>query len=501
MQDQAETLAFLRKTLEAEQGGPVEIIETHISIVLMAGARAWKLKRAVKLSYVDFSTAELRLAAAQTELRLNRRTAPQIYLGLRRVARDADGALCFADDGALVDAIVEMRRFEQATLFDKLARAGALERPTLTALAQEIARFHADAEIIRHVGGAASMSQMLEGNIRALRDSGLVSPEVAADQARRFRAAFARLTPLLDARAAAGKLRHCHGDLHLRNICLYDGQPALFDCIEFDDRLATIDVLNDLAFLLMDLWEHGLRAEANWVLNRYLDAADEVDGLPLLPFFMAMRAAIRAHVTALQAHDDAVKRAEAMAYHTLADALLAPAPPRLVAIGGLSGTGKSSLAYAIAADIGPAPGARILSSDRLRKARAGVSAETRLPRAAYTPQASQAVYADLCDGAARVLSQGHAAIADAVFARPDERRHIAGIAERAGVAFDGLWLEADPALMRARVAARRGDPSDATADVIAAQLGYDIGEVTWTRLDAGADDLVARARAALSLTS
>jgi aminoglycoside phosphotransferase family enzyme/predicted kinase len=501
MGGQDETLAFLRAALAGEQGGPVETIETHISIVLMAGERAWKLKRAVRLPYVDFSTPDLRLAAARTELALNRRTAPGLYLGLRRIARGADGGLRFGDGGGLVDAVVEMRRFDQAMLFDQLARRDALTRPMLTDLARAVARFHAEAEAAHGLGGAASIKSVLDLNARALRDSGLVSQAEAEAQAARFREVHARFAPLLDARARAGKIRRCHGDLNLRNICLHDGAPTPFDCLEFDEALATVDVLYDLAFLLMDLWEHGRRAEANWVFNRYLDAADETDGLPLAPFFMAMRAAVRAHVTATQAKEHPERRAEALVYHRLADELLAAHPPRLIAIGGLSGAGKSTLAATLAPDIGPPPGARILASDRLRKARAGVAAETRLPAEAYTPQASRDIYLALNDETARVLATGYAVVVDAVFARQDERARMQAVAERAGAGFSGLWLDADRSVLRARVAARRNDASDATVDVVDKQSAYDLGALDWPRLDAGADDLVVRARAALGLTS
>ena len=231
-------------------------------------------------------------------------------------------------------------------------------------------------------------------------------------------------------------MRHCHGDLHLRNICLFDGEPTLFDCLEFSDAMATIDVLYDLAFLLMDLWHRDLRNEANLVLNRYLDEADESDGLPLVPFFMALRAAVRAHVTATAAEEAsdeeaaAARRREAQAYFDLALALLEPKPAMLVAIGGFSGSGKSTVAAAVAPVIGPPPGARILSSDRIRKRLFGVAPETRLPESAYSPEVSERVYALLAEEAERVLARGHGVVCDAVLDRAADRARFAGIAER-----------------------------------------------------------------------
>jgi len=255
--------------------------------------------------------------------------------------------------------------------------------------------------------------------------------------------------------------------------------------------MATIDVLYDLAFLVMDLWRHGLRAGANLVFNRYLDERDEVEGLPLMPFFMAMRAGIRAHVTAEQASRAtgacrAALVSEAQAYAVLAMRLLAPVPGRLVAIGGLSGTGKSTVAAAIADQVGPAPGARVLESDRIRKRLHGVQAEARLSSQAYRPAVSERVYAVLARDARAVLDSRHAVVADAVFERMACRERIERVAREACVPFTGIWLHARAQTLLARVDARRGDASDATAEVVRAQMAARSGPVPWVRVDADA---------------
>ena len=289
----------------------VEIVTTHASLVFLAGDRAFKLKRAVRYPYLDFSTPERRLDACRTELELNRRTAPSLYLGVRTITREADGRLAFDGRGPLVDAVVEMRRFGQEHLFDAMAQKGALTPLLLTELARRIAAFHKSAAVSFEHGGAAGIAAVLDINDRALRGTTLVGTEVAKAFADSFRQALAAHSERLEARRKAGKVRRCHGDLILRNICLVDGEPTLFDCLEFDEALATIDVLYDLAFLLMDLWHRDQRRLANIVFNRYLDECDETDGLPLVPFFMAIRAAVRAHVTAAQADDDRGRRSGA----------------------------------------------------------------------------------------------------------------------------------------------------------------------------------------------
>jgi hypothetical protein len=278
----------------------------------------------------------------------------------------------------------------------------------------------------------------------------------------------------------------------LRNIVEIDGAPVLFDAIEFDDRLATIDVLYDLAFLLMDLGKRGLMRHANAVLNAYLDAeasTGNLIGLSALPLFLSMRAAIRAKVEmlrarmALQTQTDAA-REEVRAYFALAQNFLAPAAPHLVAIGGLSGSGKSAVARAIAPLVGAFPGAVQVRSDVERKRLFGVAQSDRLPAGAYAPEISDRVYAMCRKRALMALEGGQAVIVDAVHAKKEERDALAVLAAENGVPFTGLWLEAPARIMRERVAARTGDVSDATPEVVDAQLGYDIGPQSFAVIDA-----------------
>ena len=299
---QAETVDFLKAVVAGDRGSATTVIvETHISIIVLGEHRALKFKKPLKLPYVDFSTADLRLAACQRELRLNRRTAPGLYLDVRRITRQVDGSLALDGDGLLVDSVVEMNRFDQGCLFDDLATDDRLTAAHVEAVAHQVAAFHATLDADRHRSGSSVMSGVLDINEAAFARTTVFDKDKVIALCGLFRVRLASVGSLLDTRGSAGKIRHGHGDLHLRNICLFDGTPTLFDCLEFSDDLATTDVLYDLAFLLMDLWRRGMCAHANLALNRYLDEGDETDGLPLLPFFMAVRAAVCAHVTATQA--------------------------------------------------------------------------------------------------------------------------------------------------------------------------------------------------------
>jgi aminoglycoside phosphotransferase family enzyme/predicted kinase len=508
--DQRAVIAFLGRPSSYGPGiDRVERIETHVSLIFLAGDRAYKLKRAVRLPYLDFSTAEQRRTACAAELALNRRTAPSLYLNLRRLGRDPAGKISFADDGPALDWVVVMRRFDQDSLFDALAQKGELSLSLIDALADHIAQFHAAAEERADHGGAAALADIAETNhsVLAAVPGGVFAAERVESILDRWRRAVVKATPLLEARRAAGKVRRCHGDLHLRNICLVERQPTLFDCLEFSEALASVDILYDLAFLLMDLEHRGLGDFACRVLNRYLDRAAEDDGLGGMPLFLSLRAGIRAHVTAtaLGAAANRDKKSqmaeEARRYLDLAHQYLEPQPCRLIAIGGLSGSGKSTIAAALAPELGLRPGARVLRSDVTRKLALGAAPETRLPAEAYTAEITQRVYDRLQEKARAALAAGYTAIIDAVALLPDERRAFADVACKAGVPFTGLWLEADAEAMAGRIRTRRGDASDATAEVLAQQLRQGPGPLDWTRIDASGSpsECLAAARRALAL--
>ena len=248
----------------------------------------------------------------------------------------------------------------------------------------------------------------------------------------------------------------------------------------------------------MDLWHRGFFEFANLVANRYLDESDDEDGFVLVPFFMAVRAAVRAHVTATQANSSSVDveklAAEARSYFDLARLMLEKHPARLIAIGGLSGSGKTTIAEALAAHVGAPPGARIVESDRIRKAMHGVAPETRLPEKAYRPEVSVKVYHQMGWRASLILSEGGSVVADAVFDNASNRELIERAAREASVTFVGVWLHTDPSVLLQRVSARRESVSDATIDILARQLQRNVDDVGWVRLDAalGAAEIVGR---------
>jgi len=504
--DQRDVIDFLsRPSSYGAAVERVEIIETHASLVFLAGDRAYKLKRAVKYSYLDFSTAERRRGSCEAELRLNRRTAPELYLEVRALIRGAQGELAFGNAGPAVDWIVVMRRFDQVLVFDELAKTGRLSASSMTELTDQIAAFHQSAERRPDHGSAAALAAVVETNdgcLRAAREAGLSSARIAEVRQGSLER-LAAVGAVLDRRRVEGKVRRCHGDLHLRNVCLFENRPTLFDCLEFSEELASIDILYDLAFLLMDLEHRGLGDFASLVLNRYLDLTGEDDGLPAMPLFLSSRAAIRAHVTATALERTAgsgakpAMAAEARRYLDLSAQFLRPRSCRLVAIGGLSGTGKSTLAAALA----PCLGARVLRSDVIRKQLFGVALETKLPASAYVPQASHRVYETLRRRARDALQAGYSVIIDAVSLKPEERQSFAAIAAAAAVPFSGLWLEAPAPTMDRRLQARRNDASDASPEVLAQQLRQDPGPLDWVRVDAsgGAADCLAAARRALGL--
>lgn len=491
-EDQSEVIAFLSQP-STHDSPDVERIDTHTSIVFLAGDHALKLKRAVRYDYLDFSTCEIRRRMCEDELRLNRRTAPALYERVVPVTREPDGRLALAGRGAPVDWLVRMQRFDQEALLDRLAERGALPLSLMPSLGETIARLHGQAERRLDRGGVAGLLRVVTGNARSFEEAPddvldrVESRELIAHQMR----LITHHAPRLEARRQQGYVRYCHGDLHLRNLVLLEGAATLFDGIEFNEDLACIDVHYDLAFLLMDLWHRGLQQHANAAWNAYLGSTTDFGALPLLPLFLSCRAAIRAKtsLTTASLADDERARTEArrMAreYLTLATGLLAPAPSVLIAIGGLSGSGKSTVASALASHLGGAPGAVVVRSDVIRKWLCGVEPTTRLGPDSYSAEHSQRVYEAVLQRCRVVADTGHAAVADAVFGQEAQRAAIRACAAAARVPFVGVWLDAPRDVLVERVATRTSDASDADTDVVARQT-FDVAPPEdWAHVDAG----------------
>ncbi len=458
-------------------------IETSCAWVFLQGERALKVKKPVDYGFLDFSTAAKRRWALERELRFNRITAPDIYRAVRRITRGGDG-LAIDGDGETVDYALEMRAFDPAAVLSE--QPERVDGDLAEQLGRIVARFHLAAEVRPDGGGVKALGYTIRTNAENLRAlATALGPAEVEDVVVATDAAFASAAPLLERRRAEGFARRCHGDLHLGNILLERGRPVLFDCIEFNDLLSEIDVLYDVAFLIMDLGFRGRADAANRVLNAYLDEAargfppDLWDGLAALPLMLSARASVRAHVTANQ-HDLTTARRylKAAARHLRAET------PTLTAIGGLSGTGKTTLARLAAPGLGAAPGAVILRSDEIRKRLAGVGPLERLPPDAYTQQASADVYDEMLRLAQRVLAARRSVVLDAVFLKPDERAAAAAVAGAAAAPFRGVWLEGSPEQLRGRLAARTGDASDAGPAVLDEQLVRDPGPIDWQKLDA-----------------
>ena len=416
----------------------------------------------------------------EAEIAFNRVFAPEVYIGVDKVE---------APSGA-IDWLVVMRRFDDTCLFDRMAERGALTPQLMAALGARVAQVHDSLPVIRgSFCRPEAYRESVASDVRQVIDHGdRLDPELSRKLAVALPGALEPFIDLVARRVDAGAIRRCHGDLHLRNIVLIDGKPMPFDAIEFSERIANIDVMYDIAFALMDLCHRGLRPLANRLLNEWLWRIADLPGAPhhealaLLPMFLGRRACIRAYVDSSVTAVSGADNAPARAYQRSAMAFLEPAPARLLAVGGLSGSGKTTHALAIAPAIGRAPGAVVVRSDVERKRLAGVVLEERMPAGSYTPESSAKVYAAMLDRAAQALRAGHSVVLDAVFARPEERAAAEALARTVGVPFEGTWLDIPKEVAQARVASRTGDASDATPAVVERQFGYDLGEIGWKRL-------------------
>ncbi len=452
------------------RGMAEEVAQTHISWVFLGRDRAWKVKKPVNLGFLDFTTLDERERLTRHEHALNAPHAPGLYRRVVPITRAPDGTLALDGAGEPVEWALEMRRLPRDAFLD------VAPLPDPRALGDAVAALHAAAPLR---AGDGSLRAIIAQNRDSALAAGLPEGRVNTWHAAAT-ALHDALAPVLAARAAAGQLRRCHGDLHLGNLCLLDGAVRPFDALEFDEAMATVDVGYDLAFLLMDLELHHGRAAANSVMNRWVARTGDAGMVAGLPLWLSLRAVIRAHVECRRGRPWEVLL-------DYAEAALRPVPPRLVAVGGLQGTGKSHLARRLAPLLGRAPGALLLRSDEIRKRLHGAAPEERLPPAAYAPEAGAAVFAELAAMARTALAAGQAVVADAVFARAAERAALEPC--------EGFWLTAPLAVLRARVAARRGDASDADVAVLEATAARGIAAPEWTALDATEDPLPAACKA------
>ena len=474
--EQAEVAAYLATLSGAAP------LETHISAVFLGAETVWKLKKASRLTFLDFSTLESRRHFIMHEFALNAPAAPGMYQGVRAVIRRPDGQLALDSapppQADILDWVLQMTRVPDDEFLDRIARSGRFTPALLDELGDAVAAYHRPLPPITTADPANALRQVLASSEQAA-----LATDLPPDRVRAWHTAaqdlLRTIAPQLRQRAAQGFIRRAHGDLHLGNLCRWQGRIVPFDALEFDEDLATIDLGYDLAFLLMDLDQLLSRAAANRVMNRYIARTGDIGLVRFLPLFLSARALIRAHVVARSS-----TAASALPYLDAAEAYLRPAQPMLIAIGGLPGTGKSTLARALAPDLGRAPGAVILRSDEIRKRLHGVAPEFRLPADAYTEAVSSRVFATLTTDAGAAASGGHTVIADAMFLDPAHRAAIADAARAAQIPFLGIWLTAPLPVLEARIEARTADASDATIEVLRATVARGADGDGWTRIDA-----------------
>lgn len=470
-------------------------LDTHMSRVFLGPSHVYKLKRSVRHPFWDMTSLEARRRACEAELAVNQALAPALYEAVLPVVRTPDGAVRIGGDGEVVDWVVSMRRFPDGALLADMAQSGRLEADLILQAVIAVAEFHTGRPPERETGHAVDYRRIISG-LRRTEAAGAAELGLTSGSEALFGALERELTkvsPLIEARRRRGWVRRGHGDLHLGNICVFQGKVTPFDALEFDPALATADVIYDIAFLLMDLRARGRDDLASVAMNHYWDSlGPDEDALALLPFFMALRAAVRMAVCV-----EAGALVDAARYRSLGLELLRSGKPILLAIGGLSGAGKSTLARAIAPELPGACGARVLRTDALRKSEAQLGDGDRLDPEAYQHQGRARIYRLLAARAHEALRARSSIVADGTFQEDTARAAIEGAAHEAE--FMAVWLEAPAQTRIVRVERRRGDVSDATPEIALQQVEpAHLGD-TWLRVDAsGATDTMARVRQLLA---
>jgi uncharacterized protein len=465
--------ALARPECYAHSVDRVEVLQTHISYVLLAGEYAYKIKKPVNLGFLDFSTLEARRRCCDEELRLNRRTAPNLYLATVPIT-GTESSPVLDGDGPAIEYAVKMRRFAQEALLDRMAKRGEVAAPLVDAIARKLAAFHGSVAVAGP-GTLFGAPDHVVAPARANFDhiEQLVGDSPDLPQLGRLRSwterEGARLAPSFAERKRGGFVRECHGDLHLGNIALIGGEPTPFDCIEFNADLRWIDVMNEVAFLVMDLADHGLPGLAIRCLNAYLETTGDYAGLAVLRFYLVYRAMVRAKVACIRAHQPGLggtargaAEDEYRGYFRLAEDLTHVGKTALILTHGLSASGKTTVAGVLAEQLG----AVRLRSDVERKRLFGLDAAARTASALgggiYAPDATRRAYARMADLARSVLAAGWPVIVDATFLRDAERAAFRSLGRELAVPVAFISCTAPDAELRARIVAREQAGTDAS---------------------------------------
>ncbi|MEH6403449.1 MAG: AAA family ATPase [Sneathiella sp.] len=501
---QQEILTFLKNKphlwdTKTSYPDDIERIETHGATVLLGKHHALKLKKAVYFDHMDYSTPEQRRLFCEKELILNRKSAPTLYLDTVPIYTNLETGFSFDASGLVADHLLKMRRFPKGNRLDEFIEREDLSLELQEKLADAVISLHKSASIVTDKEKVPNFYDVIHKNFQQLDHfcPNILNLAEVEDYRQHLNECVAQQQNLLMSRINEQWVRWGHGDLHLQNICLLDDEPLLFDAIEYQDAFVISDILYDLSFLIMDLWERGLKAAANSIFNRYLTGMDCMmdphgfEALKLFPFYLSMRAGIRTHVAGnrfLQSHEVKDKAAFADQTRQLfesSNTYLAPPPPQMIAIGGYSGSGKSTLARHLAPYIGAAPGAVRIRSDEIRRQLIGWDEFSKMPQSAYTSEKSATVYSQMALCAQAVLTSGHSVILDAVLDRESDQLSFEKIAKNLHIPFTGIWLNVDQKIMATRIEGRTRDASDATIQVLEQQVSRNNKKnSTWLQLDA-----------------
>lgn len=459
----------------------IELIETHISWVILTGDFAYKIKKPVNFGFLDFSTLEKRYTCCINELRLNRRLAAAIYLDVVPISGTRD-KLAINTDGEAFEYAVKMTQFPQSAQLDFMLAAGELNVGHMDAIARMVANFHQDIEIADDAmdyGNNDVIYQPVEENFNQIKEHlNITSYANTLDSLRSWsNAAFVKLESIFEQRKSDGFVRECHGDMHLRNLVWLDTGPTAFDCIEFNSHLRWIDVISDMAFLVMDLQDRQQHQLANRFLNSYLEVTGDYTGLSILPFYLCYRALVRAKVDALRLEQKNITEedrqqslAEFESYLQLAKTYTDVSTPKLIITRGLSASGKSTVSQQLIDTMGMIRIRSDVERKRLFAATLTDKTSNEINSGIYSTQASQQTYTKLAELTSQVISAGYSVIVDAAFLKHGQRKPFQQLAERLGVAYIILEITAPANVLRQRIIERRHDVSDADLAVLEHQL-------------------------------